>query len=327
MRVCLSCSKFGARVDSCTDRPRCRIADKGVTIITPGDYIDSAATGKELVEVPPADPTAPPVGDAMYADLTTETTGAFSAPPATFKLSPIFAAPYGPTSVDSIPDPLQSPDVRSRLNDALLKDLMDVATAFKNRHGMQATRAVIKQFASDGKIATVPSYHRLAAVHALAAESRRLGALVAAAEEPAVGDFDPGRIKIMPRVPVTSPDGNPKTAVGVTKPSLHAIPPLALLHLGQAMADGNRKYGLVNWRHDPITMSVYINAIWRHLLALWDGQNVDPTTGIKHTAYIMANCAILLDAEAQGTLNDDRSSIAGKTAELIEQMTRKPEGA
>lgn len=127
------------------------------------------------------------------------------------------------------------------------------------------------------------------------------------------------------RPPITSPDGNPKTAVGITKPPLHAIPPLALLHLGQAMADGNRKYGLVNWRHDPITTSTYYNALMRHVLAWWDGQDDDPKTGIKHLAYIMANCAILLDAAAQGTLTDDRPSIKGKTAELIEMMTNQKE--
>lgn len=124
---------------------------------------------------------------------------------------------------------------------------------------------------------------------------------------------------------VTSPDGNPKTAVGITKPSLHAIPPVSLIYLGQAMADGNRKYGLVNWRHDPITVSTYFDALLRHALAWWDGQDTDPTTGIDHLAYIMANCAILLDAREQGTLNDDRPTIHGKTAEVISRMTRKPE--
>ncbi len=128
---------------------------------------------------------------------------------------------------------------------------------------------------------------------------------------------------IVQEVTSGAPDGNPKTTHGIAKPSLHSIPPLALLHLGQAMADGNRKYGLVNWRHDPITMSVYWNAMMRHMLALWDGEDVDPTTGIKHLAYIMANCAILLDAEEQGTLTDDRSPIPGKTAELITRMTRE----
>lgn len=122
---------------------------------------------------------------------------------------------------------------------------------------------------------------------------------------------------------ITSPDGNPKTAVGLTKPSLNAIPPVALLHLGKAMADGNRKYGLVNWRHDPITASTYYNALMRHALSWWDGEDVDPLTLIEHLAYIMANCAILLDAAAQGTLTDDRPALKGKTAELIRNLTEK----
>jgi hypothetical protein len=131
-------------------------------------------------------------------------------------------------------------------------------------------------------------------------------------------------LNLKPNV-VTSPDGNPKTAVGITKPALHAIPPVSLLYLGQAMADGNRKYGLVNWRHDPITVSTYYNALLRHALAWWDGQETDPVTGIDHLAYIMANCAILLDAREQGTLTDDRPTLHGKTAEVISRMTRRPE--
>lgn len=126
---------------------------------------------------------------------------------------------------------------------------------------------------------------------------------------------------------VTSPDGNPKTAVGIRKPSLHAIPPLALLHLGRAMAIGNQKYGLVNWRHDPITASTYYNATLRHLLLWQDGEEGEwhelngQRVFVHHLAFVMANCAILLDAQAQGTLTNDRPTIHGKTAETIKEMT------
>ena len=44
------------------------------------------------------------------------------------------------------------------------------------------------------------------------------------------------------------PDDNPKTVHGLTKPSTFAIPPIAILHLGQAMDNGRQKYGLMNWR-------------------------------------------------------------------------------
>ena len=48
------------------------------------------------------------------------------------------------------------------------------------------------------------------------------------------------------------PDNNPKTVIGLTKPPIAPIPPVAILHLGQAMSDGRRKYGLMNWREKTV---------------------------------------------------------------------------
>lgn len=118
------------------------------------------------------------------------------------------------------------------------------------------------------------------------------------------------------------PDNNPKTAVGALKPSLHAIPPSAMLHLGAAMEDGKNKYGLTNWREKTVSASVYYDAALRHLLSWWDGEDVASDSKIHHLGHVMACCAIIIDAEAQGqdSLNDDRPSVAGKAAELIAAM-------
>ena len=116
------------------------------------------------------------------------------------------------------------------------------------------------------------------------------------------------------------PDDNPKTAIGVTKPPLHAIPPVALLHLGAAMADGERKYGLTNWREKRVSCSTYYDAALRHLLAWWDGEDIASDSGVHHLAHVMACCAILIDAEAQDTRNDDRPSVRGQTAQMIADM-------
>jgi hypothetical protein len=83
------------------------------------------------------------------------------------------------------------------------------------------------------------------------------------------------------------------------------------------MITGKQKYGLVNWRSDPVTTSVYYDAAMRHLLSWWDGENVDEESGCHPLAHVMACCAILLDAEAQGTLNQDRPTPTGRTAEII----------
>ncbi len=120
-------------------------------------------------------------------------------------------------------------------------------------------------------------------------------------------------------------DDNPKTIVGRVKPALRAIPPIAILHLGGAMGDGESKYGRFNWRDNTVTSSVYYDAIQRHLLAWWDGENNASDSGRSHLAHIMACCAILLDAEAASKLNDDRRKeslasayVAGEVAQISE---------
>lgn len=116
------------------------------------------------------------------------------------------------------------------------------------------------------------------------------------------------------------PDDNPKTVVGLTKPPTRAIPPVAILHLGGAMGDGEVKYGRFNWRDRRVTASVYYDAMMRHMLAWWDGEDVASDSGRHHLAHMMACAAILLDAEASGKLNDDRRR-DGKAAAMIRAMT------
>jgi len=116
------------------------------------------------------------------------------------------------------------------------------------------------------------------------------------------------------------PDDNPKTAIGVTKPQLHAIPPVALLHLGAAMADGERKYGLCNWRERTVSSSVYYDAALRHLLAWWDGEDLALDSGRHHLAHVMACCSIILDAGSVAKLNDDRP-IRGNASTFISANT------
>ncbi len=118
------------------------------------------------------------------------------------------------------------------------------------------------------------------------------------------------------------PDDNPKTSIGMKKPSLSAVPPSALIHLGRAMADGRRKYGAMNWRDKRITASVHYDAAMRHLMAWFDGEQCARDSGVHHLGHAMACLAIVLDAEATGNLNDDRPK-SGVFADLIDQFTQK----
>lgn len=117
-------------------------------------------------------------------------------------------------------------------------------------------------------------------------------------------------------------DGNPKTRIGSTKPPVSAIPPVAILQLGQAMKDGRTKYGPMNWRDDPVTASVYYDAAQRHVMSWWDGEDYAADSGVHHLAHAMACFAIVLDAMQQGTLTDDRAT-PGKFSELVSALTRK----
>lgn len=117
------------------------------------------------------------------------------------------------------------------------------------------------------------------------------------------------------------PDGNPKTRFGVAKPSVTLIPGPALIHCALAFRDGATKYGPANWRVDPVTASTYTDAAFRHLLDYWDGEDRASDSKVLHLAHAMACLAILIDAQEQGTLKDDRPT-KGMTPRVIEENTR-----
>lgn len=117
-------------------------------------------------------------------------------------------------------------------------------------------------------------------------------------------------------------DTNPKTVYGKAKPAISLIPAPALLHMAHAFADGAEKYGPANWRHDPVSTSTYVDAAYRHIMAYYDGrEQCAEDSGVHHLGHAAACLAILLDAEEQGTLVDDRPT-AGVTPELIKRLTK-----
>lgn len=121
-------------------------------------------------------------------------------------------------------------------------------------------------------------------------------------------------------MPGRYPDDNPKTIMGMAKPSTFGIPASAKLELAAAMADGRQKYGLMNWRERPVSISVYMDAIDRHLMAFHDGEEVACDSGVHHLGHVMACCAIIIDAKSCGTLNDDRP-IPGVASDIIAART------
>jgi hypothetical protein len=104
------------------------------------------------------------------------------------------------------------------------------------------------------------------------------------------------------------PDANLKTRVAINKPTLSAIPPVAIYALGAAMQDGVNKYEKYNWRDAGATSSIFFDAMCRHLFAWYAGEDHATDSKIHHLGHLMAGCAIIMDAELHGKLNDDRKA-------------------
>ncbi len=76
------------------------------------------------------------------------------------------------------------------------------------------------------------------------------------------------------------------------KVPLGLIDPYALTQIGWVLMHGADKYGAHNWR-GGISYSRLIDASLRHLTAINAGENIDPETGLPHSAHL-ACCAIFL---------------------------------
>lgn len=99
---------------------------------------------------------------------------------------------------------------------------------------------------------------------------------------------------------------DPKGSAGEKKTPLHLLPPVFMAATAWVLKLGAKKYGPWNWRKSKVESQTYIGAIRRHLDAWQDGENNDPESGICHLAHVAASVAILLDADKNGTLVDNR---------------------
>ncbi len=111
---------------------------------------------------------------------------------------------------------------------------------------------------------------------------------------------------VPPTPPPATKDTNPKDAAATARLDLSLVPESAIAYCALAMTEGHLKYGGYNWRDAGVLASVYYAAMGRHRGRWWNGQDNDAKTGIPELAYIMANCAILIDTIESGKLVDDR---------------------
>ena len=99
---------------------------------------------------------------------------------------------------------------------------------------------------------------------------------------------------------------NPKDIIGSSKLPLHLWPATASAMGCLGFLDGALKYGRSNFRAVGVKASIYVDAAKRHLDAWFEGEDLDPDSGLPHLSHTLACCAILAEALANKNLTDDR---------------------
>jgi hypothetical protein len=99
---------------------------------------------------------------------------------------------------------------------------------------------------------------------------------------------------------------NPKDSIGIKKTPLSTVSSPFIAGVGLAMMEGALKYGRHNYRTVGVRSSVYYDALMRHMMAWWEGQDIDPDSGLSHLLKAAACLAVVFDSMHRGNLNDDR---------------------
>lgn len=113
---------------------------------------------------------------------------------------------------------------------------------------------------------------------------------------------------------------NPKDMIGCNKLPLHLWPETATAYGCLGLLEGALKYGRSNWREAGVRASIYYDACRRHLGAWFEGEDLDPQSGLPHLSHALACIAIIVDADAGGKLKDDRVYPVNYR-ELIDSLT------
>lgn len=103
-----------------------------------------------------------------------------------------------------------------------------------------------------------------------------------------------------------TPNINPKEKIGQAKPSLHHVPPRVLLEVAQAMMEGSKKYGIYNYRKAGVSFSTYYSSTFRHLISWFEGEDIDPDSGLHHVTKAIAGLIVLRDSMLENNYKDDR---------------------
>jgi hypothetical protein len=78
------------------------------------------------------------------------------------------------------------------------------------------------------------------------------------------------------------------------KPDWTLLPWKQLATVLQVLTLGAKKYAPDNWKYVPDSPQRYSAALFRHLLAVQDGEWLDPETKLPHLAHVVCNALFLM---------------------------------
>lgn len=113
---------------------------------------------------------------------------------------------------------------------------------------------------------------------------------------------------------------NPKDAVGIKKAPFSTVSGPVMAEVGVAMMEGALKYGRHNFRGVGVRASVYYDATIRHLFSWWEGEDIDPDSGMSHVTKAIASLMVLRDAMIQDKCEDDRPP---RSPNFYQELNRK----
>ena len=86
---------------------------------------------------------------------------------------------------------------------------------------------------------------------------------------------------------------------------MHLVPPSAIEAMAEVLQFGAKKYAEHNWKKGA-HWSVPYSSMMRHLLAFWEGEDVDPESGLPHLYHVIMNSAMLVEYYDKFKELDDR---------------------
>ena len=127
---------------------------------------------------------------------------------------------------------------------------------------------------------------------------------------------------------------NPKDVIGMKKAPISTLSCAVLFEMGLGMFEGARKYGRHNYRAMGVSATVYYDAAVGHLMDWFEGEDIDPDSGLSHVTKAMTALLVLRDSMLCGNWIDDRplrnpnklykKSFNDKAKEIVEKY---PDGA